>query len=145
VTEALFKTEAKISLWQKCLLLAKNKCFVYLTIASFFRFWGGYSLGFLSATFFIHRYPENNTQYAYMASVIVIGGGLPSSFTGGYIADKFEDRYPAVKGMIAGLGALAATPFIFITYILQPGFWWAIISYYVAYFLAEMWYGPAHA
>ena len=94
VTDALFKTEAKISLWQKCLLLSKNKCFVYLTIASFFRFWGGYSLGFLSATFFIHRYPDNNTQYAYMASVIVIGGGLPSSFTGGYLADKFEDRFP---------------------------------------------------
>ena len=47
--------------------------------------------------------------------------------------------------MIAGLGALAATPFIVITYILQPSFWLAIISYYFAYFLAEMWYGPAHA
>jgi len=126
-------------------MLFSNMCFLYLTIASFFRFFGGYSLGFLSATFFIHRYPENDTDYAYMASVIVIGGGLPSSFLGGYIADKFEDRYPSIKGIIAGFGALAACPFIVITYIIQPPFWWAILSYYIAYFLAEMWYGPAHA
>jgi hypothetical protein len=50
-----------------------------------------------------------------------------------------------IKGLIAGCGALAATPFIIITYLVQPSFWWAIISYYFAYFLAEMWYGPAHA
>jgi hypothetical protein len=80
-----------------------------------------------------------------MASVIVIGGGLPSSFIGGYISDKYETRYPNIKGLIAGLGALAATPFIAITYFLQPPFWYAILSYYFAYFLAEMWYGPAHA
>jgi MFS family permease len=118
---------------------------VYLTIASFFRFFGGYSLGFLSATFFIHKYPDNTTQYGYMASVIVIGAGLPASFLGGYLSDKFEDRMPMIKGLISGLGALAACPFIIITYIIQPPFWWAILSYYCAYFLAEMWYGPAHA
>jgi hypothetical protein len=89
---------------------------MYLTIASFFRFFGGYSLGFLSATFFLHKYPENDSQYAYMASVIVIGGGVPSCFIGGYLSDKLEDRIPNIKGLIAGLGALAATPFIFITY-----------------------------
>lgn len=127
------------------MLLSKNPCFVYLTIASFFRFFGGYSLGFLSATFFLHKYPDNDTQYAYMASVIVIGAGLPASFLGGYLADKFEARQPMIKGLIAGLGALAACPFIVVTYIIQPPFWWAILSYYIAYFLAEMWYGPAHA
>jgi hypothetical protein len=40
---------------------------------------------------------------------------------------------------------LAATPFILISYGWQPSFWGSILSYYVAYFLAEMWYGPAHA
>ena len=80
-----------------------------------------------------------------MNTVIVVGGGLPASFLGGYLADKLEYRLPNVKGLIAGLGALAATPFIVITFIVQPGFWFAILSYYVAYFLAEMWYGPAHA
>lgn len=53
-----------------------------------------------------------------MASVIVIGGGLPSSFVGGLLSDKLEDRCPNIKGLIAGLGALAACPFIVVTYII---------------------------
>lgn len=53
-----------------------------------------------------------------MASVIVIGGGLPSSFVGGFLSDKLEDRCPNIKGLIAGLGALAACPFIVVTYII---------------------------
>lgn len=130
---------------KKLVLLFKNKCFVYLIIASFFRFFGGYSLGFLSATFFDHRYPENTTQFAYMNTVIIVGGGLPSSFLGGYLSDKLENRIPNIKGLIAGLGALVAVPFITITFIVQPGFWTAIVSYYFGYFFAEMWYGPAHA
>ena len=97
--------------------MAGNKCFVYLVIASFFRFFGGYTLGFLSATFFIHRYPQNTLDYAYMSSVVVIGGGLPASFVGGYLSDTFEHKYPQIKGVIAGVGALAACPLIFITFI----------------------------
>lgn len=114
----MLQYDVKVSLKQKVVMLFSNKCFVFLTIASFFRFFGGYSLGFLSATFFLHKYPDNENQYAYMASVIVIGGGLPASFIGGYIADKFEARFPNVKGLIAGLGALAACPFIVVTYII---------------------------
>jgi MFS family permease len=60
-TEVLFMTTESISFVKKCQLLFSNKCFLYLTIASFFRFFGGYSLGFLSATFFEHEYPDNNT------------------------------------------------------------------------------------
>jgi len=114
----MFQYDVKISLKRKVIMLFSNKCFVYLTIASFFRFFGGYSLGFLSATFFLHKYPENDSQYAYMSSVVVICGGLPASFTGGLIADKLEHRFPNIKGLIAGLGALAACPFIVITYII---------------------------
>lgn len=80
-----------------------------------------------------------------MNAVVVIGGGLPASILGGYLSDKYESRYGSVKGLIAGIGALAAIPFIFITYAIQPGFWGSIISYYFGYFLAEMWYGPSHA
>jgi hypothetical protein len=53
-----------------------------------------------------------------MSSVIVIGGGIPASFIGGYLSDKLEDRIPNIKGLISGLGALAACPFIVITYII---------------------------
>ena len=50
-------------------------------------------------------------------SFIIIGGGLPASMIGGYLSDKFEDRIGSMKGLIAGVGALSATPFIFIAYI----------------------------
>ena len=109
------------------------------------RFFGGYSLGFLSASFFETRYPEYTNEFAYMNAIVVIGGGLPASMLGGYLSDKYEDRYGSVKGLIAGLGALTAVPFIVIAYTVQPGFWGSIISYYFAYFIAEMWYGPSHA
>lgn len=50
-----------------------------------------------------------------------------------------------MKGLIAGVGALAAIPFMFVAYIIQPSFWGSICSYYMAYFIGEMWFGPSHA
>lgn len=89
---------------------------MYLLVASFFRFWGGYSLGFLWGPFFENRYPDYTTQYGYMGFIIPICAGLPASIIGGYISDKYEKRYTNIKGIIAGGGALAATPFIVIAY-----------------------------
>ena len=126
-------------------ILWSNSCFMYLIAAGALRFFGGYSLGFLSGPFFEKRFPEHTTQFSYMNAVVVIGGGLPASFLGGYLSDKLEARVGSIKGLIAGLGALTAIPFIIVTYTWQPGFWGSILSYYVAYFTAEMWYGPSHA
>lgn len=122
-----------------------NKCFCYLCAAGAFRFMGGYSLGFLSASFFVNRYPDYVNEYGFMGAFVVIGGGLPASMIGGYLGDKFEKDIGGIKSYISGIGALTALPFILVTYLLQPPFWIAIVSYYVAFFLAEMWYGPAHA
>lgn len=80
-----------------------------------------------------------------MNTVITIGAGLPAAAIGGWISDKYEPKINSIKSIVAGGGALAAVPFIFIAYILQPSFWISIWSYYIAYLLAEMWYGPAHA
>lgn len=129
----------------KCKILATNWCFVSLMLAGFFRFFGGYALGFLCAGFFEQRYPDDVQLFSIMNSVIVVGGGLPASLIGGWISDKYEPTIGSIKGIIAGGGALAATPFIIIAYGWQPSFWGSIISYYFAYFLAEMWYGPSHA
>ena len=51
-----------------------------------------------------------------MNTVIVVGGGLPASMLGGYLSDRLEGTYGSVKGLIAGLGALTAVPFILISY-----------------------------
>lgn len=74
-----------------------------------------------------------------------MGGGLPASIIGGMISDKLEGRIGSIKGLIAGVGALTAIPFIYIAYVMQPSFWGSVASYYVAYFIGEMWYGPSHA
>ena len=116
-----------------------------MVLAGFFRFWAGYSLGFLTASFFEHRWPEHSTQYSFAGAFIIVGGGLPASVLGGFLSDKLESKVPSMKGLIAGVGALAATPFIFVAYIIQPSFWGSICSYYMAYFIGEMWYGPSHA
>lgn len=87
-----------------------------LLLAGFFRFFGGYSLGFLTAEFFENRYPDYNTQFSIMNAVIVIGGGLPASIIGGLLSDKCEKRVGNIKGLIAGCGALIAVPFICISY-----------------------------
>ena len=64
---------------------------------------------------------------------------------GGYITDKYEAKYPRIKGYISGFGALLSCVFIVITYTLQINFYVGMFSLFLAYLSAEMWYGPAHA
>lgn len=87
-------------------------------ISSFWRFAAGYTLGFAGATFFEHKYPDNVSDYSIMNTVTVVGGGLTASMLGGYLSDTLEHRIPAIKGIIAGGGALLAIPFMFVTFII---------------------------
>mmetsp|Transcript_513 Transcript_513/g.302 ORF Transcript_513/g.302 Transcript_513/m.302 type:complete len:205 (-) Transcript_513:134-748(-) len=127
------------------IILFSNRCYVYLVIASFFRFFGGYTLGFLGSKYFIGNYPNNTSEYAWQNAFVIIGGGVPASMIAGELADRFEGRRPHFKSYISGVGALLATPFIMITFFWQPSYYGCITSYYFAYLIAEMWYGPAHA
>jgi len=96
--------------------LFTNKCYVFLLCASFFRFWGGYSLGFLGSKYFNNVYPDYTTQYAWQNAVVVIVGGLGASIFGGYLADRYEYTHPKIKGYVGGIGALISIPFICITF-----------------------------
>ena len=136
---------SKLSLMAKIKVLISNQTFVLLLFASFFRFWAGYSLGLLSAHFFENRWPSEISNISITQAITIIGGGLPASIAGGYISDRFESTIPHIRGLISGLGALIAVPFIFITFIIQPDFWVSIVSYFIAYFAAEMWFAPARA
>lgn len=144
--DSVFEIDTSVtSFWGRIRILCNNSCFLYLVAAGFCRFFGGYSLGFLSGPFFEKRYPDYTNQFSIMNAVVVIGGGLPASMLGGWMSDKYEDKIGSMKGLIAGVGALVSAPFIVIAYGFQFGFWTSILSYYVAYFTAEMWYGPSHA
>jgi nitrate/nitrite transporter NarK len=134
-----------LSFVEKLKTIFSDKGFNYLCAAGAFRFMGGYSIGFLSASFFVNRYPDHVSEFSLMGAFVVIGGGLPASMVGGYIGDKYESTVGGIKSYLSGIGALSAMPFILITFALQPPFWVAILSFYVAFFIAEMWYGPAHA
>ena len=115
--DSVFDADKNItSFWGRMKVLWANECFLYLVAAGALRFFGGYSLGFLSANFFEKRYPDYINQFAYMNAVVVVGGGLPASMFGGWLSDKYEDRYGNVKGIIAGVGALTATPFIVVAF-----------------------------
>lgn len=107
-----------MTLWEKTVYLFKNRCFQYLVISSFWRFAAGYTLGFAGSTFFEHKYPDYLNEYSIMNTVTVVGGGLTASMTGGYLSDVLEERIPAIKGIISGGGALLATPFMFVTFII---------------------------
>jgi len=63
-------------------------------IASFLRFLGGYSIGFWGANFFTKVYPDYVAWYSVLNACITIFGGMPSSFIGGVLGDRFEFKYP---------------------------------------------------
>lgn len=116
--DSVFEVDTTVtSFWGRVRILGSNTCFLYLLAAGFCRFFGGYSLGFLSGPFFEKRFPDYaSPQFSAMNAFVVIGGGLPASMLGGWMSDKFEDRIGSMKGLIAGVGALVAAPFIFISY-----------------------------
>ena len=126
-------------------MIFKNKCFVFLLIASSFRFFGGYSLGFWASTYFGGVYPEYSDAYSITNAVVVIVGGSSSSYMGGYISDKFEPRIPPIKGYVSAIGALCSVPFIILTFSFNFNFYVAMFCYFLAYLTAEVWYGPCYA
>ena len=78
--------------------MLSNKAYLFLLIAAFFRFMGGYSLGFWGKNYFQNVFPERQNEYAIAYFFILIFGGIPSEMIGGYITDKYEPVYPRIKG-----------------------------------------------
>ena len=64
----------------------------YCTIGCFFRFFGGYAIGFYMQTYFNNVYPTYIDQYAVGNAFAVSACGLFSSISGGYIADVYEKK-----------------------------------------------------
>lgn len=112
-------------------------------MAGFCRFFGGYSIGFWGATFFEKVYPNYSTYYSVGNAIISIGAGIPAELMGGYLSDKYEQRFPKIKAYIAGFGALTSCIFIVFVFIIQINFWVSIVCLYFAYITAEAWYGPS--
>jgi hypothetical protein len=104
-------------------------------------------LGFWGPSYFLLNYPSPKeiNLYSICNAGCIMLGGIPSCFIGGYLGDKYESKFPPIKGYIPGFGALISCLFFFICYILQISFWVSIGSQYFAYIFAEVWYGPFFA
>lgn len=126
-------------------LLFKNKAYVYLLCAAFFRFMGGYSLGYWGKTYFSMVYEDYNNEFSIAYFLILIFGGIPSEIIGGYICDKYEAQYPKVKGHVSAAGAALASIFIVLTFMIKTSFWWSVVFYYFEYLTAEVFFGPSFA
>ena len=122
-----------------------NKTYIFLLLASFFRFMGGYTLGFWAKDYFSKTYPENNNEFAIAYFLILIFGSVPSELIGGYICDKYEPAYPKIKGYISAGGAALGSIFIVFTFLIESTFWLQITTYYFEYLTAEVFFGPSYA
>ena len=83
-----FKIDLKFH--HKVEILFGNRAYVFLLIASFFIFSGGYALGIWSKSYFSKVYPEYSEQFSISYFLILLFGAVPSELIGGYIGDNFE-------------------------------------------------------
>ena len=79
-------------------ILFINKAYFYLLCAAFFRFMGGYSIGYWAKKYFSSNYPDYSSQFAYAFFFILVFGAIPSEMIGGYIGDKYEHNNLRIKG-----------------------------------------------
>lgn len=135
----------ELGIKEKFWLLVSNKAYMYLLAAAFFRFMGGYSLGYWAKNYFSGVYPDYENEFATAYFFILVLGGIPSELIGGYIGDKYEPTIPGIKGYLSAAGAFFASFFIVFTFILQTSFWWKMAFYYLEYLFAEVFFGPSYA
>ena len=103
---------------------------MYLLAAAFFRFMGGYSLGYWAKAFFSGVYPDYDNEFALAYFAILLFGGIPSELIGGWICDKYEKEYPKVKGHVSALGAGVGSLFIVLTFMVKWNNFWLTILFF---------------
>uniref|UniRef100_A0A7S3CQ85 Uncharacterized protein n=1 Tax=Strombidium rassoulzadegani TaxID=1082188 RepID=A0A7S3CQ85_9SPIT len=134
-----------MSVREKFGVLMSNKAFVYMTVAGFFRFMAGYSLGFWNKNYFQNVYPEKQLDYVLCYNLILFLGGVPSELIGGYLCDKYEPVIPGIKGLISAAGAFLGSIFIVFTFMIKSTFAIQIVCFYFEYLTAEVFFGPTYS
>ena len=127
------------------MILFRNKAFMYLLAAAFFRFMGGYSLGYWGKSYFSAKYPEHADDFSVAYFFILAFGSVPSELIGGYIGDAWEEKYAKIKGHLSATGAALGSIFIWFTFIQPSSFWVQIVMYYFEYLTAECFFGHSYA
>lgn len=109
----------------------------------FFRFFGGYSIGFFLPKYFSLVYPEKVKVYSVGYAFCVSLMGFLSSILGGYVSDKYEKEGILMTKAYVCLGsALAGTLCFALCTLIQSSFWFSLIMIALEYFCAENWIAP---
>ena len=62
----------------------------WITLASICRFWAGYSIGFFMPGYFEKNWPDKQTLYGSLNTIVVSICGFSSAIIGGKLTDKLE-------------------------------------------------------
>jgi predicted MFS family arabinose efflux permease len=103
----------KPSLGAAFLELIKSPTSRWVTIAGGFRFWAGYSIGFFVPSYFGSVYenePNYTLKFGIMMATAVSFGGFCSSLIGGYISDKYEEKWAFTKAAVCMVGTFLGIP-----------------------------------
>ena len=99
-------------------MLAANKPFLFILGCSFFRYAGSFALVFGNVNFFKDVYPDYYTSTFPTTNILInLLAGLPSALLGGVITDKYESRFPGIKGFLIAGGLFIGSLFVFVCYI----------------------------
>ena len=116
-----------------------------ILIGSIFKAIGGATIGFFGVSFFTQVYPDYNREFSIINVFVAIGGGIPSSYIGGFLGDYFESEKGGkklyMKGYISGIGGMIACLFIPTCYLININFWVSLSSLYLIILCAEVWPG----
>lgn len=139
------KYKLKLTFKEKMLVLMRNTAFMFLLAATFFRFAGGYMLGFWARKYFSLIYPDSVNAYALSYFLILVFGSVPSELIGGIITDRCEESYPRIKGHLSAGGAFIASIFVYLTFQVKTTFAIQMVFYYFVYLFGEVFFGPSYA
>ena len=91
-----------------------------------FRFFGMFASDYFMPAFFLKNYSSYTTEFGLAIPLIVLFGGMTSSFLGGLMGDKYIDKHPRAYSNICMFGSLIAWPFMVASVLITNNFWLSI-------------------
>ena len=92
------------------MMVMKNPIAISCIMASSFRFMTMFALDFFFPAFMLMAYPQQRTQFAYLAALCTFCCGLFATISGGVIAEKIGNKNPKNYSRICWIGAAIAWP-----------------------------------
>jgi sugar phosphate permease len=90
--------------------VVKNPTTKFITMGGTFRHFSDAIIAAFLPVFFLRTYPGYKAQYAALNALILTFGGFTSNLLAGLIGDRFEKKYPMVKGWITCLSTIFSLP-----------------------------------